>query len=108
MAACGIAQASFEAALNYARERKQFGKPIGKHQLIRRCSTIWPFPRTARLLVTGRQMPSWRGTRMPGGLSAMAKNYGGETPSGDLQSDADPRGNGLAPKCRWRVLPGAR
>lgn len=30
----GIAQAAFEAALNYARERRQFGKPIGDFQTI--------------------------------------------------------------------------
>ena len=29
LAAVGISQASFEAAITYARERKQFGKPIG-------------------------------------------------------------------------------
>jgi alkylation response protein AidB-like acyl-CoA dehydrogenase len=30
----GIAQAAFEAALQYAKERVQFGKPIGKNQVI--------------------------------------------------------------------------
>ena len=32
--ALGIAQAAFEAALNYAQERQQFGKPIGSFQTI--------------------------------------------------------------------------
>lgn len=32
--ALGIARAAFEAALGYARERIQFGKPIGEHQSI--------------------------------------------------------------------------
>jgi alkylation response protein AidB-like acyl-CoA dehydrogenase len=30
----GIAAAAFEAALDYAREREQFGRPIGKFQAI--------------------------------------------------------------------------
>lgn len=34
LAAIGIAQAAFDAAVQYARERKQWGKPIGQHQLI--------------------------------------------------------------------------
>lgn len=33
--AVGVAQAALEAALRYARERKQFGVPIGDHQVIR-------------------------------------------------------------------------
>jgi alkylation response protein AidB-like acyl-CoA dehydrogenase len=32
--AVGIARAAFEASLNYARERKQFGKPIAEHEAI--------------------------------------------------------------------------
>lgn len=34
IAAVGIAQAALEAAVRYAKERTQFGKPIGQHQLI--------------------------------------------------------------------------
>ncbi len=34
LAAAGIAQAALDAAVSYARERKQFGKPIGRMQLI--------------------------------------------------------------------------
>ncbi|NLL18171.1 MAG: acyl-CoA dehydrogenase, partial [Clostridia bacterium] len=30
----GIAQAAFDAALNYAKERQQFGKPIGDFQTV--------------------------------------------------------------------------
>jgi alkylation response protein AidB-like acyl-CoA dehydrogenase len=33
--AVGVAQAALEAALGYARERKQFGVPIAEHQVIR-------------------------------------------------------------------------
>lgn len=32
--ATGIAQAAFEASVNYARQRKQFGRPIGTLQLV--------------------------------------------------------------------------
>ena len=32
--ALGIAQAAFEAALTYAKQREAFGQPIGKFQLI--------------------------------------------------------------------------
>lgn len=32
--AIGIAEAAFEAALHYSRERQQFGKPIGQHQAV--------------------------------------------------------------------------
>jgi alkylation response protein AidB-like acyl-CoA dehydrogenase len=32
--AVGIAQAAYEVALDYARERRTFGKPIGEHQAI--------------------------------------------------------------------------
>ncbi len=32
--ACGIAQAAIDAAIRYARERKQFGRPIGSFQMI--------------------------------------------------------------------------
>jgi (2S)-methylsuccinyl-CoA dehydrogenase len=33
--AVGVAQAALEAAMKYAKERTQFGKPIGEHQIIR-------------------------------------------------------------------------
>jgi (2S)-methylsuccinyl-CoA dehydrogenase len=33
--AVGVAQAALDAALRYARERSQFGKPIGEHQAVR-------------------------------------------------------------------------
>jgi alkylation response protein AidB-like acyl-CoA dehydrogenase len=32
--ACGVAQAAIDASIRYARERVQFGKPIGRFQLI--------------------------------------------------------------------------
>tara|TARA_R110002096_G_scaffold16898_10_gene58031 strand:- start:49141 stop:50307 length:1167 start_codon:yes stop_codon:yes gene_type:complete len=33
--AVGVAQAALEAAIQYAKDRTQFGKPIGEHQVIR-------------------------------------------------------------------------
>lgn len=33
--AVGVAQAALDAAIKYAKERTQFGKPIGEHQVIR-------------------------------------------------------------------------
>ena len=30
----GVMTGAYEAAVNYAKERKQFGKPIGQHQLV--------------------------------------------------------------------------
>ena len=80
MAACGIAQASFEAALNYARERRQFGKPIGKHQLIQEMLYDMAVSiETARLLGYRAADAIVRGHPDARRLSAMAKNYGGET-----------------------------
>lgn len=47
----GIVQACLDASLRYARERVQFGEPIGKHQLVRRMITNMAADvRAARLL----------------------------------------------------------
>lgn len=32
---CGVARAAFDAAVQYIKKRKQFGKPIAKHQAVR-------------------------------------------------------------------------
>lgn len=47
----GVSQAAFESALNYARERKVFGKPIGEYQL-----TEWKLVRMAAWLHASRQL----------------------------------------------------
>lgn len=47
----GIIQACLEASVRYARERTQFGRPIGEHQLVRRMITDMAVGvRAARLL----------------------------------------------------------
>jgi alkylation response protein AidB-like acyl-CoA dehydrogenase len=79
LAAVGIAQASFEAALNYAKERKQFGKPIGKHQLIQEMLYEMAVSiETARLLGYKAADAIVKGQPEARRLSAMAKIYGGE------------------------------
>lgn len=48
----GVAQAAYEAALNYAKERVQFGKPIGKFQAIsHKLADMATNIRAARLMV---------------------------------------------------------
>lgn len=79
LAAVGIAQASFEAAVSYARERKQFGKPIGKHQLIQEALYEMAVSiETARLLGYKAADAIVRGEPDARRLSAMAKVYAGE------------------------------
>src|SRR5512136_65323 len=80
LAATGIAQASFEAALSYAKERKQFGKPIGKHQLIQEMLYEMAVSiETARLLGYKAADSIVKGQPEARKLSAMAKVYAGET-----------------------------
>jgi butyryl-CoA dehydrogenase len=77
--ALGIAQASYEASLAYATERKQFGKPIGANQAIQwKLADMAVRIDAARLLV-------WRAAQMKdAGIpyskeSAMAKVFASET-----------------------------
>jgi alkylation response protein AidB-like acyl-CoA dehydrogenase len=76
----GIAQAAFEASVNYAKERVTFGKPIGKHQLIQ--NMLYEMNlliETARLLGYKAVDAINRGDPDARRLSAMAKVYGGES-----------------------------
>ena len=50
LASVGIAQAAFEASVKYARERVQFGKPIGRFQLIQEMLYEMAFYRDSQAL----------------------------------------------------------
>jgi butyryl-CoA dehydrogenase len=60
--AVGIAQAAFEASLKYAKEREQFGKPIGKFQAIQWfLSDMATEIDAARMLVYRAAFSKWQG-----------------------------------------------
>jgi len=76
----GIAQAAFEASVNYAKERVTFGKPIGRHQLIQ--NMLYEMNlliETARLLGYKAVDAINKGDPDARRLSSMAKVYGGES-----------------------------
>ena len=77
--ALGIAQGAYEAALEYAREREQFGKPIAFHQGI-----SWKLADMATKIMAARLLvykaAELKEAHEPYGLeSAMAKLYASET-----------------------------
>jgi alkylation response protein AidB-like acyl-CoA dehydrogenase len=75
----GIAEAAFEKAVQYAKERVQFGKPIGKFQLIQEMLyQMNVLIETARLLGYRAVYAISKGDPDARRLSAMAKVYGGE------------------------------
>ena len=75
----GIAQAALDASINYAKERKQFGKPIGKFQLIQEMLyEMSVLTETARLLGYKAIDSIVKGDPDARRLSSMAKVYGGE------------------------------
>ncbi|NMD41830.1 MAG: acyl-CoA/acyl-ACP dehydrogenase [Firmicutes bacterium] len=79
LASVGIAQAAFEASVKYARERVQFGKPIGRFQLIQdMLYQMNVLIETARLLGYKAATAIIDGDREARRLSAMAKVYGGQ------------------------------
>ncbi|MFC4077311.1 acyl-CoA dehydrogenase [Salinithrix halophila] len=76
--AVGIAQGALDAALAYAKDRKQFGKPIGKLQAIQfKLADMATQIEAARLLT---YQAAWLESRgLPyGKASAMAKLYAGD------------------------------
>jgi alkylation response protein AidB-like acyl-CoA dehydrogenase len=76
--ALGIAQASFECARNYAKERKQFGRPIGSFQAIQfKLSDMATQIDAARLLIQRAAFLKDRGERVTK-EAAMAKLYASE------------------------------
>ncbi|HPU02106.1 MAG TPA: acyl-CoA dehydrogenase family protein [Bacillota bacterium] len=79
LASVGIAQAAFEASVKYARERVQFGRPIGKFQLIQEMLyEMNVLIETARLLGYKAMSLIVEGDPEARKYSAMAKIYGGE------------------------------
>ncbi len=79
LASVGIAQAAFEASVKYARERVQFGKPIGRFQLIQEMLyEMSVLIETARLLGYKAASLIIEGDPEARRLSAMAKAYGGQ------------------------------
>jgi alkylation response protein AidB-like acyl-CoA dehydrogenase len=76
--ALGIAQASFECAREYARERKQFGQPIGSFQAIQfKLSDMATSIDAARLLIQRAAFLKDRGERVTK-EAAMAKLFASE------------------------------
>ncbi len=73
--ALGIAQGAFDQAVDYAKERVQFGKPIGFQQAISfKIADMATKLRTARLLIYSAA--ELKENRQPYGMeSAMAKQY---------------------------------
>jgi alkylation response protein AidB-like acyl-CoA dehydrogenase len=79
LASIGIAQAAFEASVKYAKERVQFGKPIGKFQLIQEMLyNMSVLIETGRLLGYKAINAITTGSPEARRLSSMAKVYGGE------------------------------
>ena len=79
LASVGIAQAALDASLNYAKERKQFGKPIGKFQLIQEMLYEMAVSiETARLLGYKAVDLIVKGHPDARRFSSMAKVYAGE------------------------------
>ena len=75
----GIARAAYESSLAYAKERKQFGKPIGKFQAISfMLADMATRIDAARLLVYRAAMLKDAGKRF-GTQAAMAKVFASET-----------------------------
>jgi alkylation response protein AidB-like acyl-CoA dehydrogenase len=75
----GIAEAAFEAAVKYAKERVQFGKPLGRFQLIQEMLyNMSVLIETGRLLGYKAIEAITKGSPEARRLSATAKVYGGE------------------------------
>jgi len=76
--AVGIAQGAFEASLSYARQRKQFGKPIGSYQAIQwKLADMATEIDAARLLTYRAATLADQGRRLTR-ESSMAKLYASE------------------------------
>jgi alkylation response protein AidB-like acyl-CoA dehydrogenase len=70
-----LAERAFDAALDYAKTRKAFGKPIGGHQLIQKSLSDMSTAITASRLLCYRALAQIDSGRPADGASAMAKRY---------------------------------
>jgi butyryl-CoA dehydrogenase len=77
--AVGIAVAAYEAALGYARERKSFGVPIGKHQMVQWMLADMATGIEAARLLTLRAAALKDQGQPHGAQAAMAKLFAAET-----------------------------
>lgn len=75
MMAVGLSQASLDAATNYAKERKQFGKPIGKFQLVQNMLVDMAIETQASRLLTYQAFQTVESGARPFQSVSMAKTY---------------------------------
>lgn len=73
--AVGLSQASLDAALSYAKDRKQFGKPIGKFQLIQNMLVDMAIETQASRLLTYQAFQTVGSGVRPIQNVSMAKTY---------------------------------
>jgi len=79
LAAVGVCQAALEASVKYAKERKQFGRPIGKTQLVQdMIYEMIALTQTARLLSYRALELVKRGSAEARLMSSLAKGYASE------------------------------
>jgi len=76
--AIGLAQAALDAAINYARERKQFGRPIGSFQLVQEMIADMAILTDAARLICHRALYLLGKGQIPFKEASMAKAYSTE------------------------------
>ncbi len=77
--AIGLAQAAIDAAINYARDRKQFGRPIGSFQLVQEMIADMAILTDAARFICYRALYLIGKGETPFKEASMAKAYGTET-----------------------------
>jgi alkylation response protein AidB-like acyl-CoA dehydrogenase len=76
LASAGISQAALDAAISFAKERKQFGKPIGRMQLIQeKLYNMQALTVTSRLLGYWALQLAMKGDPQARMASSLAKGY---------------------------------
>ena len=78
IASVGISQAALNSAIKYARGRKQFGKPIGKFQMIQQMIAEMAAEIDASRLLTYRALHMFDKGKIPIKEASMAKAYATE------------------------------